>query len=587
MLEIDIKSPVGGSSTFADSITVEYECRGTLSNLRKLVFLINGVKILKEDFYGFFDVENLQEENVLTVYGLNKKNQKILNSEKTIFFQKKTAKVNTETSIEFFGRELLPEYIKTNYHKFSLFIQKYYEYLKQSNDPSIVPFAQDSYVDVDSTPDYFLEQFYSQFLPDFPREFAIDRQTGTELNIRNVIKNIKKFYESKGTQKSFEFLFRMFYDTEIELFYPRTLIHNTSAGKWTQKKSIKVFSFNENISNKTYNNTIYQLNEEGKKVAFAKVIEVQLYRLENYKIAEFFIEDSFGTFQKERKIYCDIFEDGSFETIEFYPVYCIDKININLGGYNYEVNDRVILVSKDSIVIDGLEINDDPTEINIVEGGLINLDFSEPEVTMIDGGFFGFEFVNEISTFDYLKGKGFLGRVSKIGDKGQILEIQILNFGFNYDIFSPSGYDVVVQSENGVGFNGIPSVGVICNYFPYYSGSSGILGKNNVLQDNFYYQSHSYEIRSDINLPDYESKILKLVHPSGYKLFGKYKIVQDNVNEYESDLSLINIQTDIIEIEGGDVNDEFDPEITVNIIDNQEIDNEPEDPEYVFEGQGI
>lgn len=544
MLEIVIKSPIEGSLTFADSITVEYECKGTLSNLRKLVFLINGVKTIKEDFYGTFDVENLEEKNTLIVYGLNKKNQKIINSEKTIFFHKKTAKINTETSIEFFGRELLPEYIKTNYHKFSLFIQKYYEYLKQSNDPSIVPFAQDTFVDVDTTPEYFLDRFYSQFLPDFPKEFAVDRQTGTDLNIRNIIKNIKKFYESKGTEKSFDFLFRMFYDTEIELFYPRTLIHKSSDGKWIQKKSIKVFSLNDIFSNKTYNNTIYQLNEDGKRIAFAKVIEVRLYRLDNYKIAEFFIEENFGTFQKERKIYCDIFEDGSLETLEFYPTYCVDKINILSSGYNYKINDRITLQSRQSIIIDGLEINEDPTEINIVDGHTINLDFSEPEVYIFDGGFIGAEFTQEIATFDYLKGKGFLGRVSKVGEKGEILEIQVLNFGFNYDVFSPTAYEVFVESSNGIGFVGTPSVNVICNYFPYYSGSSGILGKNNILQDNFYYQSHSYEIQSDININDYESKILKLVHPSGYKLFGKYKVIQDNTNNYEVDLSITNFNID-------------------------------------------
>jgi hypothetical protein len=544
MLEIVLKNPLNNSSTFSDFIVVDYECRGNFSLLKYIVFIVNGNRIVKEDFFGSFEIENLQENNTITVYALNKRNQKIISTEKTITFQKNNAIVQTNSSVDFFAREFLPEYIRTNYEKFCLFIEKYYKFLKETNNPSFVPFIQDSFSDIDLTPDYFLEKFYTQFLPDFPRNFTTDRQTGTPLNIKNVIKNIKNFYESKGTEKSFEFLFKIFYDTNIEIFYPRTLIHKSSDGRWTEKKSIKVFSFNNTSSNKTLNNIIYQTDELGKKNVFAEVKDVYTYRIGNYKIAEFFIEDVFGVFQKDKKIYCDITENGNEISLEFYPAYCVDSVNILTSGYNYEINDKVFLSPKDFIEIDGMEINEDPTEINIIDGHIINLDFPEEQIYVFDGGFFGPEFISDVPSFNYLKGKGFVGRVSEINEKGQILKIDVINFGFNYDSFSETSYDVIVESKNGIGFTGTPTINLICQYFPFYSGFTGILGKNNVFQDNYYYQSHSYEIQSDINFKNYEDKILKLTHPTGYKLFGKYKINKEKKNSYTNNFSVMSFSNE-------------------------------------------
>ena len=79
-------------------------------------------------------------------------------------------------------------------------------------------------------------------------------------------------------------------------------------------------------------------------------------------------------------------------------------------------------------------------------------------------------------------------------------------------------------------FNGNLTYDLICEYSPYYSGSKNLLGYNSVLQDNFYYQSHSYEIQSEIDIVKYEANVKKLVHPVGYKMFGKNVINKKNIN---------------------------------------------------------
>ena len=57
-----------------------------------------------------------------------------------------------------------------------------------------------------------------------------------------------------------------------------------------------------------------------------------------------------------------------------------------------------------------------------------------------------------------------------------------------------------------------------------YIDTKGFLSWNNRLQDNYYYQEFSYVIRVSELVDKYRNIIKSLVHPSGTKMFGDYKI---------------------------------------------------------------
>ena len=57
-----------------------------------------------------------------------------------------------------------------------------------------------------------------------------------------------------------------------------------------------------------------------------------------------------------------------------------------------------------------------------------------------------------------------------------------------------------------------------------YIDTKGFLSWNNRLQDNYYYQEFSYVIRVSELVDKYRNIIRSLVHPSGTKMFGDYKI---------------------------------------------------------------
>jgi len=144
----------------------------------------------------------------------------------------------------------LPEFVRdnVNYSTFVSFIQAYYEWLETAYSANgSVTTANTSgegvtygaknilnYMDVDTTLDGFVQYFLKDFLPYIPEDALTDK--------RKLLKIAKEFYLSKGTEKSYKFLFRAIYDSEAEIFNTSDVILKASDGKWIISKSVRVNS---------------------------------------------------------------------------------------------------------------------------------------------------------------------------------------------------------------------------------------------------------------------------------------------------------------------------------------------------------
>ena len=80
--------------------------------------------------------------------------------------------------------------------------------------------------------DNFIDYFRNDFLPHFPNDTALDE--------RKLIKAAREFYSKKGSEESIKFLFRVLYDKDVQIFYPKENILKTSDGKWQIPQSVKV-----------------------------------------------------------------------------------------------------------------------------------------------------------------------------------------------------------------------------------------------------------------------------------------------------------------------------------------------------------
>ena len=116
------------------------------------------------------------------------------------------------------------------------------------------------YANIDETVDQFFDEFKEAFLKTIPKDLTAG------VNERNLLKNIKDLYRSKGTKKGHELFFRILLNEEATLTYPRDDMLRVSDGDWSQENVIRVTPgddtvFMENASDS--NGDIFILLEDG------------------------------------------------------------------------------------------------------------------------------------------------------------------------------------------------------------------------------------------------------------------------------------------------------------------------------------
>ncbi len=90
--------------------------------------------------------------------------------------------------------------------------------------------------DPDKVISYFLTQMRDEFLTTLPESLNND------VDKRQLIKNIKSFYRSKGTQRGHELFFRLLFNESSETFYPREQILKASDGQFDSQKILRVIA---------------------------------------------------------------------------------------------------------------------------------------------------------------------------------------------------------------------------------------------------------------------------------------------------------------------------------------------------------
>ena len=99
------------------------------------------------------------------------------------------------------------------------FVKAYYEHNESIMDRNVPKLR-----DIDTTLASFLVFFKKKYLQSLPIDTVVDT--------RFIIKHIQDLYKRKGSEESLRLLFRMFFDEEIEVFYPSTAILKPSDSIW-------------------------------------------------------------------------------------------------------------------------------------------------------------------------------------------------------------------------------------------------------------------------------------------------------------------------------------------------------------------
>jgi hypothetical protein len=131
----------------------------------------------------------------------------------------------------------LPEFVRDEYPLFQSFLEAYYEFLEnaqgdQKND--VIAKSKDlRFVsDVDASIQAFEDSFFNTYASLIPKDVQVTKDF--------LIKNILPLYLSKGSENSFKFLFRLLFNDEVDLVYPKNNVLRASDGKWTVDNIINI-----------------------------------------------------------------------------------------------------------------------------------------------------------------------------------------------------------------------------------------------------------------------------------------------------------------------------------------------------------
>ena len=131
----------------------------------------------------------------------------------------------------------VPEFIREEHPLFISFLEAYYEFLEteqgsQNNDATKISKDLRFVQDVDFSIEAFENSFLNTYANLVPKDVVVDKAF--------LIKNLLPLYLAKGNQKSFEFLFRMFFGEEVQLSFPKDQILKASDGEYSLERVLRI-----------------------------------------------------------------------------------------------------------------------------------------------------------------------------------------------------------------------------------------------------------------------------------------------------------------------------------------------------------
>jgi len=250
---------------------------------------------------------------------------------------------DSNNKISYLINSQVPFFVQNDHPNFIRFLEAYYEFLEQQGAELDTIKNMQKYYDVDTSIDDFLQKFYDSLLKFIPEETTVDKTL--------LVKNIKEFYRSRGTEKSVRFLMRLLFGEEVSSFYyPKNDVLRASDGKWFIEKSIKIADVKVNgVAN---NDLIVLNNFTGRRItgsssnAFAIVERADSYYEGGVLVKELKISGQVRTFTAGEPITATYFENGVQKSLSANLFSgAINTVELIDGGTGYVVGDPVTVES--------------------------------------------------------------------------------------------------------------------------------------------------------------------------------------------------------------------------------------------------
>jgi len=236
----------------------------------------------------------------------------------------------------------IPDFITDDSNNFKQFLEAYYEwmqtvYLPQSHLENIR--------DIDTTVDMFVEHFKNDIMQPIPEQALTDK--------RLLAKRIQDIYRSKGTEQSYKFLFRILFNEDAELFFPKTALLRPSSGTWSARTVIRITDATGGDPLGLIGQTISQIQAVGDgtfRTVTGFVENAVSTQIGSKTVTDLTMDDESITlpFEAEDEFNVKTITATSLTTgatITATVVSIITGFNITDGGSYYDIGDLITIVS--------------------------------------------------------------------------------------------------------------------------------------------------------------------------------------------------------------------------------------------------
>jgi hypothetical protein len=439
-----------------------------------------------------------------------------------------------------------PQFYREEGPNFIAFIKAYYEWLEQQGNVLQRARSLPEYLDIDATEEEFIKYFKANYLSLLPTNIVADK--------RLLTKHILELYRSKGTKRAYEFLFRIMFNEDIEVYLPNEHLMKPSDATWYVPQYIEV------------SDSEYLPDLIGKKItssSAAAIVEDYSTKLTDGKVINVLtISDLSGRFKFDEKIFCDdlyvrkIYQDINGNQInqteydallDFEELEAINPdVHIPLNTIPSQERYKLVFVKKINGYEYSLLSDDEKTNYNLA----INYDNapiifgSLSSISIVNGGF-GFE-IGDLLDVSGSGSDGIARVVSTKQEPGRVA-FKLLDGGYGFSV-----EDTVVTVSGGYGAGAHFQVGDITDQQIYRLNLDLIDGSQLTELDSaasgfdIYHDTIATDISTYTNVSSSAYTLsLNVLQLTGNVAYGETlsntSLGINNLKVYNSDISLIQV----------------------------------------------
>lgn len=443
----------------------------------------------------------------------------------------------TPYNISSFVDDLIPEHIVNNYPELILFLKAYSDYLQEVNGAGYYLNNIDWQRDIDLIEDELLINLQNELGISIPK-FYKDQIEDSKLFYKHLI----EFYQSRGTAESVKAFFKIIYEDDVDIYYPKTDMLAPSDSGWMDRSediiaNSELYTPSNTWTQPSTGNIVWIMGPEGyiHQNDTTPMVPFVISPEESAGMPDPVWDDDNGYTTSHDNLY---FVDGVYvnskekivhvpEQSDFYSIagFAMDAYNyiepsMSGEGSNADPAYIALLLEIDQYqtAFADTDMDDDIDNNDLILwwlAGIVDNQFDNPTnwpntwqqaEAHLTANWSATQIAKAYEVW-YATKDYFTNHPDRSNKAHNIVTVELYPDSLLFLLSNDPGGHVITSYPRGE-----------------FATHDGMTNVKKYIQDSFYYQLYSYVLRAGKDIELWGDSYSKLVHPAGFKFFGEIYI---------------------------------------------------------------